>query len=70
MTCEVHNKEINTQCAELSVRPLYLQGFFIYTLSLQLNDRTGLLMHVQVQFRCYNNIFTSNKICIRYDMKV
>ena len=23
MTCEVHNKEINSQCAELLVRPLY-----------------------------------------------
>ena len=27
-------------------------------------------MYVQVQFRCYNNILTSNKICIRYNMKV
>ena len=25
---------------------------------MQLNDRTGLLMYVQVQFRCYNNILT------------
>ena len=24
MTCEVHNKEINSQCAELLVRPLYI----------------------------------------------
>ena len=24
MTCEVHNKEINSLCAELLVRPLYL----------------------------------------------
>ena len=23
MTCEVRNKEINSQCAELLVRPLY-----------------------------------------------
>ena len=46
MTCEVHNKEINSQCAELLVRPLYIQG----------------------RFRCYNDIFTSNKICMRYNM--
>ena len=25
MTCEVHNKEINSQCAELLVRPLYIR---------------------------------------------
>ena len=25
MTCEVRNKEINSQCAELLVRPLYIQ---------------------------------------------
>ena len=25
MTCEVRNKEINSQCAELLVRPLYYQ---------------------------------------------
>ena len=24
MTCEVHNKEINSQCAELLVRPIPL----------------------------------------------
>ena len=24
MTCEVRNKEINSQCAELLVRPLYM----------------------------------------------
>ena len=24
MTCEVHNKEINSQCAELLVRPTYI----------------------------------------------
>ena len=24
MTCEVRNKEINSQCAELLVRPLYI----------------------------------------------
>ena len=24
MTCEVHNKEINSQCVELLVRPLYI----------------------------------------------
>ena len=24
MTCEVHSKEINSQCAELLVRPLYV----------------------------------------------
>ena len=24
MTCKVRNKEINSQCAELLVRPLYL----------------------------------------------
>ena len=24
MTCEVHNKEINSQCAELLIRPLYI----------------------------------------------
>ena len=24
MTCEVRNKEINSQCAELLVRPLYV----------------------------------------------
>ena len=24
MTCEVHNKEINSQCAELLVRPLFV----------------------------------------------
>ena len=28
MTCEVHNKEINSQCAELLVRPLYNRGTF------------------------------------------
>ena len=25
MTCEVRNKEINSQCAELLVRPLYIK---------------------------------------------
>ena len=25
MTCEVRNKEVNSQCAELLVRPLYLE---------------------------------------------
>ena len=25
MTCEVHNKEINSQCAALLVRPLYIK---------------------------------------------
>ena len=29
MTFEVHNKEINSQCAELLVRPLYIQIQFI-----------------------------------------
>ena len=24
MTCEVHNKEINSQCAKLLVHPLYI----------------------------------------------
>ena len=27
MTCEVRNKEINSQCAELLVRPLYIGVF-------------------------------------------
>ena len=27
MTCEVHDKEINSQCAELLVRPLYIKSF-------------------------------------------
>ena len=28
MTCEVRNKEINSQCAELLVRPLYYCLFY------------------------------------------
>ena len=27
MTCEVRNKEINSQCAELLVRPLYIAKY-------------------------------------------
>ena len=46
MTCEVHNKEINSQCEEILVHPLYIQG----------------------RFRRYIDIFTSNKICMRYNM--
>ena len=29
MTCEVRNKEINSQCAELLVRPLYICNMYI-----------------------------------------
>ena len=32
MTCEVRNKEINSQCAELLVRPLYIIQPIHYTL--------------------------------------
>ena len=32
MTCEVHNKEINSQCAELLVRPLYNVQCTLYSL--------------------------------------
>ena len=32
MTCEVNNKEINSQCAELLVRPLYNVQCTLYSL--------------------------------------
>ena len=32
MACEVHNKEINSQCAELLVRPTYIVYCSLYTL--------------------------------------
>ena len=34
MTCEVHNKKINSQCAELLVRPLYVRVCVSYKVML------------------------------------
>ena len=34
MACEVNNKEINSQCAELLVRPKYLIGPYLIGLNL------------------------------------
>ena len=39
MTCEVHNKEINSQCAELLVRSLY-HSWFVRTLRTFKTERT------------------------------
>ena len=36
MTCEVGNKEINSQCAELLVRPLYYH-FYVQLLKWYIN---------------------------------
>ena len=35
MTCEVRNKEINSQCAELLVRPLYIMHNIAISICLQ-----------------------------------
>ena len=42
MTCEVQNKEINSECAELLVRPLYIY-IYIYQIKMTLRkrDRSG-----------------------------
>ena len=38
MTCEVHNEEINSQCAELLVRPLHIGPSSVFVLYLDLTS--------------------------------
>ena len=50
----------------------YSQELFDYTLCCNsVKEQLMMLkMYIQGRFRRYNDIFTSNKICIRYNMKV
>ena len=51
MACEVNNKEINSQCAELLVRPTYLNYFRNYNRSKYrkfLNKTSRILIFFQV----------------------
>ena len=34
MACEVNNKEINSQCAELLVRPMYIATLCLFIITL------------------------------------
>ena len=41
MTCKVHNKEINSPCAELFVRPLYLYSKLMVPKSTELEKKSS-----------------------------
>ena len=59
MTCEVHNKEINSQCAELLVRPLY------YTTAQYYSNTLYLFINIDI-FTCYSiyRSFVSHNITV------
>ena len=57
MACEVNNKEINSQCAELLVRPTYIVHCIVYMLYgiilyFKLDLFKGCVIFIYVMFYC------------------